>query len=209
MAYARGLNPVRHQDGTTWNGATRRCAILDNYAVNLFVGDPVVIVDAGAAQIGVTTNATDDSDVKDGAYPIINIATAGAANVIWGVIVSFEPNRGDLSKQYHQASTFGTANVCRATPDLIFELGTTAALTLAQVNEATDLSAGAGGSTSTGYSSWVLDQGGLTTASQVYITGLSNRQGNYDNLTGTDAIWECSIQAIQQTINPVGLGLSA
>jgi len=209
MAYARGLNPIRYQDGTTWNGATQRCAVLSDYAVALFVGDPVVFVDAGGAAIPATTNAPTESDVMDGVFPIINIATAGAANVIWGVITSFEPQRGSLSNQYLPASTGGTANVCRATPDLIFELGTSAALTVADINEATDLSAGAGGSTSTGYSSWVLDQGGLTTASQVYITGFSNRQGNYDNLTGTDAIWECSIQAIQFGQTPTGLGLSA
>ena len=37
-----GLRPVRHLNGSSWNGQTIRCFIHASYAYALFVGDPVM-----------------------------------------------------------------------------------------------------------------------------------------------------------------------
>jgi hypothetical protein len=206
MAYARGLIPHRYQDGRAFSSSGTRGVILADYGTAVFVGDPVVHVTAGGATNPATAEATFATDVTDGTFPIFNIATAGAANVIWGVVVAVSGNRSNLENKHIPASTGGTILVARATPDLIFKVGTSATLAITDIGEATDLVAGAG-STATGYSGWTLDQAGLTTASQVYITGLYNIPGN-EAADGTDAIWECTVQAIQYAINPAGVGLS-
>ena len=40
---AFGLKPVRHLDGSPWNGNTVKCYISASYATALFIGDPVLL----------------------------------------------------------------------------------------------------------------------------------------------------------------------
>lgn len=170
---AFGLRPVRHIDGSPWNGATKRVYISDHYATALFIGDPVVWVS------GAILSTEKDASAK---FWTMNTHAGTDGLVINGVIVSFEPDPNNLSLKYRPASTERWANICVATPDIIYQVrddgsGTPAPVFVCQNAE---LVAGSGGSTVTGLSSFVLD---ATTpaAAQTYpllIMGLSNFEGN-------------------------------
>ena len=38
---AFGLRPVRHLNGSPWNGQTIRCYLHESYAQAMYIGDPV------------------------------------------------------------------------------------------------------------------------------------------------------------------------
>lgn len=179
---AFGLRPIRHLMGMPWNGQTERALVEDDTSGNIFVGDPVLI-----------TGAT-GSDDATGHYNVVDIATEGDGNRIWGVVTSIDPIRTDLSKMYIPATTGGYVNVC-ADPYVIFAVQDDAAAALGSgsVGANAILDAGAGGSTITGLSSWELKADTTPTASASYqltIMGVHNRA---DQAVGINVIWEVLI----------------
>ena len=93
-----GLRPVRHIDGSPYNGATVRCYISAAYATALFVGDPVLLTPTAA-----------EKDTT-GFLPTINVSAGTAGILIRGVITSFEPDRDDLTKTYSAAKLAYTSS---------------------------------------------------------------------------------------------------
>ena len=183
-----GLRPVRSMDGTPYNGQTQRCYVASTYAVALYVGDPIVF-----------TRTTADKD-PTAMNPTIKIATATAGNIVRGVITSFEPTASNLELTYLPASTGGYANVCIATPDMVFQIrddgGGTPVANWPSANA--DLAAGSGGSTITGLSSWVLNGGGVanTQALQLQIVSLADIANNE---LGDYAIWDVIVNTSRET----------
>ncbi len=177
---AFGLRPVRHIDGTPWNGATVRCRIAAGYAVSLFLGDPVLW----------TTALTGKNEY----YPTIMVSAGTTGVIVRGVITSFEPNPDNLTQQYSPASTAGWANVCMATPDLIFQIrddgdGTPTAVYAGQ----NAVIAAGSGSTFTGLSGYILDGSTTPTTTQahsLHIVGLADIETNE---LGDYAIWDVII----------------
>jgi len=184
-----GLRPVRKMDGTPWNGQTIRCYIASTYATALFIGDPVVFT---------TTTADRDTTAK---HPSIKIATAGAGNIVRGVITSFEPNPTNLSRQYSPASTEGWANVCIATPDIVFQIrddgGGTPDKNWPTANAV--LGAGSGGSTITGLSSWIISAATTPANTQNYQLQIIALADTPDNELGDYAIWDVLINTSRET----------
>ena len=164
-AMVKGLWPIRHKNGSVYNGQANLYHIRSDYATALFIGDPVK---------QVTT-----SDTRG--IPDINIATAGATNKIVGVIVGFKALPNDLTKVYNPASTERYALVCDD-PMVVFGVtaDTTAALASGDVGANANLAAGAGGSTVTGFSSWMLASTSMTADAtyQLTIERLINRDDN-------------------------------
>lgn len=210
MAYAQGLRPI----GSAANAQTftvQTCEALDDYATNMFVGDPVSIVAAGVtARTASTTHSAYDTGVGDGVYPTVEVGIAGGE--IFGVIVGFEPQFGNLSQQYGPASTNRIVRVCVPTTETLFIVGEDAAgaaLTLADVGQMRDLVAGTG-STTTGYSGWVINSDVTANAAalNLHIRGIYNEPGNVDKIgtTGTapDIKWIVSIAEHQFAVGTVG-----
>ncbi|MBM3802798.1 MAG: hypothetical protein FJW26_10890 [Acidimicrobiia bacterium] len=202
-----GLRPIRNMDGTAWNGNTVRCAILSTDATDYFVGDPVVITSAGSATIGLTTGtgSAGTSSLDGATLPIVGIATAASTNRIFGVIVAFEANRDNLSRQYGAASTARTVLVALASPGTVFEAREDAvggAMALTNVGNGVSLVSGSG-STTTGYSGWLLDSStAAASALQCLIVGLSNKIGNATGSSST--VWEVIIAQPQMFPTQVG-----
>jgi hypothetical protein len=145
-----GLRPVRYLNGAPWNGQVTRYHVKSNYAVDLFIGDPVVMTGDTAAY-----PATVNGIPADG-LPNVQIGVAGSAWV--GAIVGFEVNPGALDVIYGPASTARIALVADD-PNLIFEMqeigtGTPLAATDQGLNAN---GVAASGSTVTGLSGWVID----------------------------------------------------
>ena len=192
-----GLRPVRHLDGSPWNGQTIRCYISASYATALFIGDPVIF--------GSTTLANKDATAK---YPTI-VTNAGTTGLLCeGVITSFEPNPNNLTLQYRPASTERWANVVPAVPNLVFQIRDdgSGAPTKVFPHQNAEMAAGSG-STITGLSGFVLDATTPTTtqAHPLHIMGLADIE---DNELDDYAIWEVLINTCYNTTG-LYLGVTA
>ncbi len=175
-----GLRPVRHLDGSPWNGQTLRCFISASYATALFIGDPVIF--------GSTTLANKDTTAK---CPTI-VTNAGTNGLLCeGVIVAFEPNPNNLTLQYRPASTERYAFVVPAVPNLVFQIRDDGSGTPAKVftHQNAEMAAGSGGSTITGLSSFALDASTPTTT-QGFPLHILTLADIADNELDDYAIWE-------------------
>jgi hypothetical protein len=195
-----GLRPLRHLNGAPWNGATVKCYIGATYDRALFIGDPVLLSD-------ITTE-------KDptGRYPTINASDCVDADMVRGVIDSFEPLPGDLSKNYNPTLTARIANVVMD-GDVLFAIrgdggGTVTALFPGQ--NAVGITTVALGSTVSGLSEFMLDEGTTSApaANQSYpllIHGILERE---DNELGDNVIYEVLLNTNENIVGRV-LGVQA
>jgi len=169
-----GLRPVRHLNGSPWNGAVRRCYVPSSDSTAIFVGDAVV--SAGSA----------DAD----GVPSVAQATAGGA--IRGVVTGIEVSGTDLETLYRAASTERYVYVCED-PDVVFEVQDDSVggdLAAANVGNNADIVVGSGDTTS-GASGMELDAStAATTAATLNILALVQRP---DNEIGTNARWEVMV----------------
>jgi len=160
---ARGLRLWRGGGFTSFT--TRKCFVPATDGTALYVGDPVNLAGASDAE---------------GKYPTVTIATAGAGNLVYGVIVSFEESDTD-NNNYRTASTARYCNVC-VDPHAIYiiqEDSVGGAVAAASVGLNADLVAGTG-STVTGESGWLLDSNTVNTTAnlQLRILGIAPVAGN-------------------------------
>lgn len=165
---AFGLRPVRLLSGSPFNGQLTPYFVPDDYATNMFVGDPVVVTGASITSGGVTR-------------PAINVASAGATNQITGVCMGFVPNPSVVSLGYGAASTLRIALVADA-PDILFEVQEDAvggAIAIASIGLNCDLVAGTGSAYSK-KSGWLLDSSSAASGAtlQCIIRGMVERDDN-------------------------------
>lgn len=185
---AFGLKPVRHKDGTPYNGACNRYAVASGESNNMFIGDPVIISGTGDADgvPGVALAAAGDriSGVIVG-FGAVNTATAGSTTAI---------NRG-----YRTASTADYVLVADD-PTLLFAVEEDAvggALATTDIGNNADLVAAAG-STYTKRSGYMLDSSTkATTSAQVRIWGFDQTLNN--TIGGTSPVWLVSIVESTET----------
>ena len=174
-----GFKPVKHLNGSPWNGKANVYYIPATDAVATFVGDAVK--GAGAAD---TT----------GKYPTVTQATAGAAVI--GVVIGFGDNPYVMThpdtpnRTYRPASTAMYAFVVDD-PQVIFEVQEDSdanSITAAMVGLSTNFVVGTG-STVTGKSAMELDSSDTATdtTGNCRILRLANRE---DNDLGDYAKWE-------------------
>jgi len=184
-----GFKPVRYRDGTAYTGAAQRCYYKT--AANLFVGDPVTI-----------------SAAPDGAngYLEVELATAGA--IFYGVVVGIEPNRDALGQTYLASGDTGFVLVATDT-NVIYQVkedADTDPIDLVDIGKNIDSIAGAGGDTTFGTSSWVLDSSSHGTGAIGFaLLGLADIEGNMDNVGTADAIWEVVINESVAAPNTAGI----
>jgi hypothetical protein len=167
-----GLRPLRHLNGSPWNGALVRAYCSASYATALYVGDPVV-----------WDTAAGDKDAT-AKFPTI-IKSAGTAGIlVRGVIVGFEPDPTNLELKYRPASTERWALIC-CDPDCVYEIRGDggAALTDVLVGQNAVMIADSAGSTVTGLSGMALDEGTTTAPGDtqnytLHILGIKNVEDN-------------------------------
>ena len=168
-----GLRPVKHLDGSPYNGAVNRYYVPDTDTVAIFVGD------------AVKSSSSADANGVPG------VAQAAAGDAIRGVVVGIEPVT-DESLIYRAASTERYLLVADA-PDLVFEIqedSVGGALAAGDVGENADIVVAAG-STAAGTSGMELDSStAVTTTAQLRILGLAQRA---DNEIGVNAKWLVAI----------------
>lgn len=183
----RGLTPIRHLNGSPWNGALEVYYHSTANGTAIYKGG-LVYTDVGLASPGsdplgiypsIVLCADDDSDVLGVAW------TFGTTPQVAAQVTNLN------SVNYCPAST-GMYVGCIVDPTVIYEIednGTT--LTAAQIGMNADTSNNASGSTTTGRSSAVLDQSSLVAGTATLrILRLVNRP---DNVLGANAKWEVMI----------------
>lgn len=185
---AFGLKPVRHKDGTPYNGACNRYSVASGETNNMFIGDPVII------------SGTGDADGVPG------VALAAAGDRISGVIVGFGVSQSAtagsttaINRGYRTASTADYVLVADD-PTLLFAIEEDAvggALATTDIGNNADLVAAAG-STATKRSGYMLDSSTkATTSAQVRIWGFDQTINN--TIGGTSPVWLVSIVESTET----------
>jgi hypothetical protein len=177
-----GLRPVRHRNGTPWNGKVRPYFIPSTYATALYIGDPVVKTGtSNTARVAAPQVGT----FAIGTLPEVNKATAGDGNAITGVIVGFATNPDSLGTVYGAASTARVAMVCDD-PSVVFEIQADGAIPAASVGLNAVLIYTHAGSNFTGLSGAELDTTSDAPAAdasnQLTILRIVNREDNTPNL---------------------------
>ena len=160
-----GLRPVKHLNGSAWNGQYNLYHVPASDSTAIFAGDLVKL--AGSAS-------------TDG-YATVAQAAAGNASI--GVVVGFVVDPADLNRpsSYRAASTARYVMVADA-PDTVFEVQEDAvggALAVGDIGLNADVIVGAG-STTTGQSGMQLDTSTKNTTAtlQLKILGFVNRVDN-------------------------------
>lgn len=188
---ARGIVPVAYLSGAPYNGAANVYYVPSSYNTALYVGDPVVPVNASADAYGIPTVAR---------------ASAGAGNYILGAMVGIV-SAGDPvvsmtrdSTVYHAASTEGYILVADD-PNLLFEAqedGVGGAMGAGAASRNVDLIAGTG-STTTGYSGFELDSNTLGTGAtlQMRILRPAIRADNDPTLTNAKWLVKINLHSIR------------
>lgn len=201
---AFGLRPVRYRNGAPWNGQLTPYYVRSDDSTALFIGDPVDIIGEG--------NQSEIFGFLPGTLSAVTIATAGdvpgTGSYITGVVCGVHPVTDD-SLPYRAASTERIVYVCDD-PDVVFQIrgdGVGTALTYDTVGLNAVLIAGTG-STNTGLSGWMLDEGtdppAADASNQLLILNLSNIKGNE---IGDNAVWDVLIN--QHRYKPYsGLGVA-
>ncbi|HEX3587787.1 MAG TPA: hypothetical protein VH024_17440 [Candidatus Angelobacter sp.] len=147
-----GFLPFGEAAGSAPNFALRTRTIAYNYGTNLYRGDPVASNNAGNI-IAVSSQ------------------TAPVAGIFWGCKY-YDPNQKIVFQSKYWPSPSGLNSSARVEayiiddPNQLFyvaELGSTAAITAANIMNNVQWAAGSGGSTTSGLSSYVIDDGNITT----------------------------------------------
>lgn len=162
-----GFKPVRHLNGSPYNGAYTEYAVLAADGTALYVGDPVKL------------SGTADAD------GVASVARAAATNPVVGVVVGFGIDPTNLNTpQYRAASTLRKVYVADAR-DLVFEVQADDVIAITAVGQNADLVSTTGGDTATGASGMELDASTkATTATLVFkILGFPRRPDNEINAT--------------------------
>lgn len=160
-----GLKPTRMVDGSPWNGGMSRYNIASAYATDLFVGDPVTLLNDGTIGIGVAGS------------PIVGVFAGVKYQTSAGAV--FPGGLGGFGANYWPASTtLATGTVAEAmvidNPYVLFEIqtNTAAGITQTGLNLGYNFVSGAG-NTSTGLSGYVLNlSSGNTTPDTLNLKAL-------------------------------------
>jgi hypothetical protein len=187
MAYADapfGFIPVRHKNGSPWNGALELGWVDSSDSTAIFPGDPV-IVDGTANTAEV--EALGHGKKAPGMVKGYTRATAGTGNRISGVCVAVAASDRD-STTYRAASTERLIMVC-TDPSAVFRVQADAAVAVADVGRNTNILFDTAGSTSTGRSGAEVD---ATTAAgatnQCVIEGFWDDPENEPNAVGNQVL---------------------
>lgn len=157
-----GLRPINN-NGTPYTGQLTMYNIPSSVASNVFIGDPVI--------------PNGDGDAYGVASAIL--ATAGTSNYLIGSVVAIVngpaaganaavPVTRDLPV-YHQASTNGYVLVADDPNTLFAVQDNNAAFAATDLSLNVNLTAGSGGSTTTGISSWTITTTGKATTNTLQM----------------------------------------
>jgi hypothetical protein len=169
---AFGMRPVKHLDGSPWNGQVSTYYVPASDGTAIYVGDPV--------KSGGTSGAAGTVVYGMSVEGMATVAVAAAGDALRGVVVGFSPLQSNLETLHRAASTARLAYVVDS-PDVVFEIQSDdggAASAIADTGENADILYTAG-SAVTGRSAVELDSSShITATAQLRILGAVQRTDN-------------------------------
>lgn len=173
-----GFRPCKHLSGAPWNGLTKMYYIPGTDTTSVFIGDIVKIAGNADSSTGVAT---------------VTVATAGDTLSILGAVVGFDPALGvtpNLNISYRPASTAMYTYVV-VDPTVVYEVQASGTISATDIGLNISLTAGGGGSTTNGVSSFAVDSTTKATTNtlQFHLLNLARRP---NNAFGASAIVEVS-----------------
>ena len=178
----KGFVPVRHMNGSAWNGQLQMFLIPSSDGTAVFVGDIVKTAGSSGAA-GTVVNGIDVEGMQT-----VALATAGTTGQdIVGVVRGFLPDFTDLTKKHRAASTARIALVV-TDPTVVYEVqedADTTPIAAASVGLNVAYTTTAGNST-TGVSKMEIDSTTVATTATLplKVLGLAKRPDNAFNTGG-------------------------
>lgn len=156
----------------------KRVVIPASDGTALFIGDPVIKTTTGEASTGLPTAIR---------------ATAGATNVVYGIVLGFEYDDTYPHDRHRTASTRRVATVVECASDVLFRVQSAGTITAGDIGARANASAGTG-NTFTGLSGFTLDASeGADATYQFQIEGLHNVSGGDIDGAYNEAIVKCNL----------------
>ena len=178
-----GFKPVRHRFGAEIRAT--KYIIASDESSDIGIGDPVV------------RSGTASTTAPNIGVPIVTQATAGAGNLVTGIVESVGPVRNDLSLNYYDASAISSEVEVWVIddPHVIFicqDDGDSNTLAATDIGEAFDIILTHSTDTTTGISGAELDANtaGAGNTGQLQLLRLYPKEGNE---IGDFGIWEVAI----------------
>jgi hypothetical protein len=157
-----GFKPVKHTNGSPYNGQFNRYMISASEGATVNIGDLVVLSDSAALE----------DTAGFGVYPAVERASSATASVVVGAVVGFEPDYSNLNAgMFRTASTRRVAFVADS-PDLIFAVGqdgTGGVVAAASVGLNCDIVVGTGVTTAPYASAMKIDSSQVSTTSTLPV----------------------------------------
>lgn len=191
-----GFRPVKHMNGSPYNGQFNRYMISASDSQVTNVGDLVILSDNDAL---VDTQG-------GGVYPAVERAASATSSAIVGAVVGFEPDYSNLNTgMYRVASTRRVVFVADS-PDLIFACPQDGNIAAASVGLNCSLVIGSGSSTAPYASAMKVDSSEVdTTATDpVQILGIVNSPDNAVRLADSGSA-ELLVRINTHAFNAAGL----
>ena len=172
-----GFRPVKHMNGSPYNGQVNRYMISASDSQVTNVGDLVVLSDNDAL---VDT-------AGGGVYPAVERAASATASAIVGAVVGFEPDYSNLNTGNYRAASTRRVVLVADSPDLIFACPQDGNIAAASVGLNCSLVIGSGAATAPYASAMMVDSSEVATTATdpVQIVGIVNSPDNANRLAGS------------------------
>lgn len=169
-----GFRPVKHMNGSPYNGQVNRYMISASDSQVTNVGDLVVLSDNDAL---VDT-------AGGGVYPAVERAASATASAIVGAVVGFEPDYSNLNTGNYRAASTRRVVLVADSPDLIFACPQDGNIAAASVGLNCSLVIGSGAATAPYASTMMVDSSEVATTATdpVQIVGIVNSPDNANRL---------------------------
>lgn len=169
-----GFRPVKHMNGSPYNGQVNRYMISASDSQVTNVGDLVVLSDNDAL---VDT-------AGGGVYPAVERAASATASAVVGAVVGFEPDYSNLNTGNYRAASTRRVVLVADSPDLIFACPQDGNIAAASVGLNCSLVIGSGAATAPYASAMMVDSSEVATTATdpVQIVGIVNSPDNANRL---------------------------
>lgn len=169
-----GFRPVKHMNGSPYNGQVNRYMISASDSQVTNVGDLVVLSDNDAL---VDT-------AGGGVYPAVERAASATASAVVGAVVGFEPDYSNLNTGNYRAASTRRIALVADSPDLIFACPQDGNIAAAAVGLNCSLVIGSGAATAPYASAMMVDSSEVapTATDPVQIVGIVNSPDNANRL---------------------------
>lgn len=193
-----GFRPVKHMNGSAYNGQVNRYMISASDSQVTNVGDLVVLSDNDAL---VDTAGF-------GVYPAVERAASATSSAIVGAIVGFEVDYSNLNSGMYRAASTRRVALVADSPDLIFAVpqdGTGGVVAAASVGLNCSLVIGSGTTSAPYASAMMIDSSEVATTATdpVQIMGVVASPDN--DVTSTSRPAELLVRINTHAFNAAGL----